>query len=58
MSELLLYETQILLEAGQFADALQHLQRHDLEIVDRLAVQEFKGALYVIVATICIVSCL
>lgn len=45
MSELLLYETQILLEAGQFADALQHLQRHDLEIVDRLAVQEFKAEL-------------
>ena len=42
---MLLYQNTILVEAGKQKEALEHLQKYDKEIVDRLAVQETNGIL-------------
>lgn len=42
-SELLMYQNLIMREAGMIDESLNHLQRYDKQIVDRLAVEETKG---------------
>lgn len=42
-SELLMYQNLIMREAGMIDEAINHLQRYDKQIVDRLAVEETKG---------------
>lgn len=44
-SELLLYQTEILMEAGKYSEALRHLQSNQDKIMDKLALQEYKGEL-------------
>ena len=44
-SEMLLYQNSVMVEAGMLQDAIDHLQRYDGQIVDRLTVQETKGVL-------------
>lgn len=46
-SELLLYQNQILVEAGQFERALKHLDEFSSQICDKLAVRETKAHLLV-----------
>ncbi|XP_067640624.1 N-alpha-acetyltransferase 16, NatA auxiliary subunit [Eurosta solidaginis] len=46
-SELLLYQNQILIEAGNLQRALDHLRQYESQIVDTLAVQESIGDLYI-----------
>lgn len=45
-SELLLYQNMVLREKGNMQDALDHLDKYDSQIVDRLFVQETKGEIY------------
>ncbi|XP_030638927.1 N-alpha-acetyltransferase 15, NatA auxiliary subunit a [Chanos chanos] len=45
-SELLLYQNQVLREAGLFKEALDHLTSHEKQICDKLAVEETKGELF------------
>lgn len=45
-SELLMYQNMVLREAGKDDEALQHLDKYDEQIVDRLALKEIKGELY------------
>lgn len=42
-SELLLYQNQVLREAGLFREALEHLTTYEKQICDKLAVEECKG---------------
>lgn len=42
-SELLLYQNQVLREAGLFKEALEHLCTYEKQICDKLAVEETKG---------------
>ena len=42
-SEMLLYQNMVLIEAGMHKEALEHLEKYDKHIVDRLAVLETKG---------------
>lgn len=42
-SELLLYQNQVLREAGLFKEALDHLISYEKQICDKLAVEETKG---------------
>ncbi|MCJ8733750.1 hypothetical protein PDJAM_G00227270 [Pangasius djambal] len=44
-SELLLYQNQVLREAGLFKEALDHLISYEKQICDKLAVEETKGEL-------------
>uniref|UniRef100_A0A4W4DVI4 N(alpha)-acetyltransferase 15, NatA auxiliary subunit a n=1 Tax=Electrophorus electricus TaxID=8005 RepID=A0A4W4DVI4_ELEEL len=44
-SELLLYQNQVLREAGLFREALDHLSSYEKQICDKLAVEEVKGEL-------------
>uniref|UniRef100_A0A8C7DLC6 N-alpha-acetyltransferase 15, NatA auxiliary subunit a n=1 Tax=Oncorhynchus kisutch TaxID=8019 RepID=A0A8C7DLC6_ONCKI len=44
-SELLLYQNQVLREAGLFKEALEHLTTYDKQICDKLAVEETRGEL-------------
>ncbi|KAH0504798.1 N-alpha-acetyltransferase 15, NatA auxiliary subunit [Microtus ochrogaster] len=44
-SELLLYQNQVLREAGLFREALEHLCTYEKQICDKLAVEETKGEL-------------
>lgn len=44
-SELLLYQNQVLREAGLFKEALDHLCTYEKQICDKLAVEETKGDL-------------
>ncbi|KAL7863571.1 hypothetical protein SRHO_G00125550 [Serrasalmus rhombeus] len=44
-SELLLYQNQVLREAGLFKEALIHLTTYEKQICDKLAVEETKGEL-------------
>lgn len=44
-SELLMYQNLIMREAGMIDEAINHLQRYDKQIVDRLAVEETKAEL-------------
>ncbi|XP_059410348.1 N-alpha-acetyltransferase 15, NatA auxiliary subunit-like [Carassius carassius] len=44
-SELLLYQNQVLREAGLFREALEHLTTYEKQICDKLAVEETKGEL-------------
>lgn len=44
-SEMLLYQNQIIVEWGQYEKALNHLEDHEKQIVDKLAIQETKGML-------------
>ncbi|XP_037937222.1 N-alpha-acetyltransferase 16, NatA auxiliary subunit [Teleopsis dalmanni] len=46
-SELLLYQNQILIEGGNLNQAVDHLKKHEVHIVDKLAVQETLGDLYI-----------
>lgn len=43
-SELLLYQNQVLREAGLHQEALEHLSTYERQIYDKLAVEETKGA--------------
>uniref|UniRef100_A0A8B9JBN2 N(alpha)-acetyltransferase 15, NatA auxiliary subunit a n=1 Tax=Astyanax mexicanus TaxID=7994 RepID=A0A8B9JBN2_ASTMX len=45
-SELLLYQNQVLREAGHFKEALDHLTTYEKQICDKLAVEETKGELF------------
>lgn len=42
-SELLLYQNQVLREAGLLREALDHLTTYEKQICDKLAVEETKG---------------
>uniref|UniRef100_A0A4W3JXP8 N-alpha-acetyltransferase 15, NatA auxiliary subunit a n=1 Tax=Callorhinchus milii TaxID=7868 RepID=A0A4W3JXP8_CALMI len=42
-SELLLYQNQVLREGGMYKEALDHLDNHDKQICDKLAVEECRG---------------
>lgn len=42
-SELLLYQNQVLREAGLLREALEHLTIYQKQICDKLAVEETKG---------------
>uniref|UniRef100_A0A6Q2WQ85 N(alpha)-acetyltransferase 15, NatA auxiliary subunit a n=1 Tax=Esox lucius TaxID=8010 RepID=A0A6Q2WQ85_ESOLU len=42
-SELLLYQNQVLREAGLFKEALEHLTNYEKQICDKLAVEETRG---------------
>lgn len=42
-SELLLYQNQVLQEAGLFKEALDHLISYEKQICDKLAVEETRG---------------
>ena len=42
-SELLLYQNQVLREAGLFKEALDHLSTYEKQICDKLAVEETRG---------------
>uniref|UniRef100_A0A4W3KJG4 N-alpha-acetyltransferase 15, NatA auxiliary subunit a n=1 Tax=Callorhinchus milii TaxID=7868 RepID=A0A4W3KJG4_CALMI len=44
-SELLLYQNQVLREGGMYKEALDHLDNHDKQICDKLAVEECRGEL-------------
>ncbi|XP_041929520.1 N-alpha-acetyltransferase 15, NatA auxiliary subunit a isoform X1 [Alosa sapidissima] len=44
-SELLLYQNQVLREAGLFKEALDHLSTYEKQICDKLAVEESRGEL-------------
>uniref|UniRef100_A0A674CFM9 N-alpha-acetyltransferase 15, NatA auxiliary subunit a n=1 Tax=Salmo trutta TaxID=8032 RepID=A0A674CFM9_SALTR len=44
-SELLLYQNQVLREAGLFKEALEHLTTYEKQICDKLAVEETRGEL-------------
>uniref|UniRef100_A0A1A9Z1V2 Uncharacterized protein n=1 Tax=Glossina pallidipes TaxID=7398 RepID=A0A1A9Z1V2_GLOPL len=46
-SELLLYQNQILVEAANYQRALEHLVKYENQIVDKLAIQETMGDLYI-----------
>ncbi|XP_013110195.1 N-alpha-acetyltransferase 15, NatA auxiliary subunit [Stomoxys calcitrans] len=46
-SELLLYQNQILVEACKYQEALDHLNKYENQMVDKLAVQETMGDLYI-----------
>ena len=47
-SELLLYQNEVMREAGMTAEALKHLQQYDAEIVDKLALQEISGVWFIL----------
>lgn len=42
-SELLLYQNQVLREAGLYKEALEHLCNYEKQICDKLAVEETRG---------------
>ena len=42
-SEFLLYENMVLREAGSYSKAIEHLNRNDVYIVDKLCVEELKA---------------
>lgn len=44
-SELLLYQNQVLREAGLHKEALEHLTNYEKQICDKLAVEETRGRL-------------
>lgn len=44
-SELLLYQNQVLREAGLYKEALDHLSSYEKQICDKLAVEETRGLL-------------
>ncbi|KFB46843.1 AGAP002284-PA-like protein [Anopheles sinensis] len=44
-SELLLYQNNVIQEAGHYEKALQHLKTHEQQILDKLTVQEMTGDL-------------
>uniref|UniRef100_A0A8C7XDM9 N-alpha-acetyltransferase 15, NatA auxiliary subunit n=1 Tax=Oryzias sinensis TaxID=183150 RepID=A0A8C7XDM9_9TELE len=44
-SELLLYQNQVLREAGLYKEALEHLSSYEKQICDKLAVEETRGEL-------------
>lgn len=44
-SELLLYQNQVLREAGLYKEALDHLNSYEKQICDKLAVEETRGSL-------------
>lgn len=45
-SELLLYQNQVLREAGLYREALEHLCTYEKQICDKLAVEETKGIFF------------
>lgn len=49
-SELLLYQNQVLREAGLHKEALDHLNNYEKQICDKLAVEETRGGLVLSVA--------
>lgn len=42
-SELLLYQNQVLREAGLYREALDHLNKYEKQICDKLVVEETRG---------------
>jgi len=42
-SELLLYQNMVIRESGKLQVALEHLERYEAQIVDKLTLQETKG---------------
>lgn len=48
-SELLLYQNQVLREAGLYKEALDHLNSYEKQICDKLAVEETRGSLVLLV---------
>ena len=46
-SELLLYQNMLMVEAGMYEEALQHLNKYEHEVVDKLAVQEITAELLI-----------
>lgn len=44
-SELLLYQIQVIKESGNYEKAMQHMEKYQVEILDKLAVKETKGDL-------------
>lgn len=45
-SELLLYQNMVLAESGQYERALQHLQKFQSQILDKLSIKETSGEYY------------
>ena len=45
-SEFLLYENMVIREAGLYNKAIEHLNKHQVNIVDKLCVEELKGESY------------
>lgn len=45
-SELLLYQNQLLKEAGLIKEALDHLTNYEKQICDKLAVEETRGVFF------------
>ncbi len=48
-SELLLYQNQLLKEAGLIKEALDHLTNYEKQICDKLAVEETRGVFFLFV---------
>lgn len=46
-SELLLYQNQLLREAGLIKEALDHLTNYEKQICDKLAVEETRGVFFI-----------
>ena len=51
-SEFLLYQNLVLRESGQYDDALRHIQVHEKDIYNKLAIAEIKYDLYMHLGTI------
>ncbi|KAK2165073.1 hypothetical protein LSH36_55g06042 [Paralvinella palmiformis] len=45
-NEMLLYQNSVMVEAGMYEEALKHLEEYDEQIVDRLALSEAKGQVF------------
>ena len=48
-SEMLLYQNMVMVEAGSYKEALQHLSEYGSQTLDKLSVQENKGEMIVLV---------
>lgn len=44
-SELILYQNQVMREADQFQESLEHIETYEKQICDKLLVEEIKGKL-------------
>ena len=42
-SEMLLYQNMVMMDAGMYQEALDHLDTYDKQILDRLSIQEARG---------------
>ena len=55
-SEMLLYQNMVMMEAGMYEEALEHLKQYDKQIVDRLTVEEKTGTYRQTTRSACILS--